>query len=176
MVFQVRRISPAIFGFALFCFVLPFITLSCPGGQFTFTGVQIALGTTVKEPGMFGQEGEEKKIHGEPLALMALICVAAGLCAGLLLRGGAAKWAGVGLGILATLFLLFLKGKINNDVMKEGEGMFQVTYGAGYWLALLASGVGATFNAVLGKLFFSSEQAIEPPAPISTAQSGAEET
>lgn len=167
MVFKARRISPAIFGFALFCFFLPFITLSCPGGQFTFSGTQLALGTTVKAPDMFGQSGEEKKIPPEPLALLALLCLAAGVGAGLLLSAGPSRWGSLLLGVLAAVFLLLLRGKVGSDALKEGQGMFQVSFGIGYWLALLASCLTVAFNAALSKLLPESrgEPAAEPSAP-----------
>jgi hypothetical protein len=170
MVFKVHRISPAIFGFALFCFLLPFVTLSCPGGEFTFSGTQLALGTTVKSPDMFGQQGEEKKIPSEPLALLALLCVAAGIGAGLLLPAGSSRWVNVLLGILAAVFLLLLRGKISGDALKEGQGMFQVSFGIGYWLALLASCLTVAFNAALSKILPESrvEAVVEPPAPLTS--------
>lgn len=175
MVLKARRISPAIFGFALFCFLLPFVTLSCPGGQFTFTGVQLAAGTTVKEPGMFGGVGTEKKIKPEPLALLALLCIAAGVCVGLFFRSSAGNWGGVTLGSLAVVFLLLLKGKINSDAVKQGEGMLQVTFGIGYWLALMASFLAAAFSAVLSKLVPTlriEPPVAESPAPVSHIEPG----
>jgi hypothetical protein len=177
MVLKIHRISPAIFGFALFCFLLPFITLSCPGGQFTFSGTQLALGTTVEEPGMFGQEGEEKKIPPEPLALLALLCIAVGVGAGILMAAGPGRWVSLLLGALATVFLLLLRGKVASDALKEGQGMFQVSFEAGYWLALLASCLTVAFNAALPKLLPESlgEPVAEPSelsAPVPSEQPG----
>ncbi|HKH46919.1 MAG TPA: hypothetical protein VKM72_19860 [Thermoanaerobaculia bacterium] len=174
MVFKVHRISPAIFGFALFCFLLPFVTLSCPGGQFTFSGTQLALGTTVEAPDMFGQKGEEKKIPPEPLALLALLCLGVGVGAGILLSAGPGRWVNVLLGVLAAVFLLLLRGKISSDALKEGQGMFQVSFGVGYWLALLASCLTVAFNAAFSKLFpaFRVEPAAEPSAPSAPVTSG----
>lgn len=57
MMVRVRHVSPAAFGFVVLCFLLPFVTLSCPGGSFTFSGVQLATGTTIEEPGLFGLSG-----------------------------------------------------------------------------------------------------------------------
>ena|GEM_PF-3727542 len=43
-----RKTSSGFFGFALFCFLLPFVTLSCPGMEATLTGAQLATGTTLE--------------------------------------------------------------------------------------------------------------------------------
>ena len=171
MVLKVHRISPVIFGFALFCFFLPFVTLSCPGGRFTFSGTQLALGTTVKSPDLFGNEGEEKKIPAEPLALLALLCVAGGIGAGLLLTAGSGRWVNVLLAALAALFLFLLRGKVSGDALREGQGMFQVSFGIGYWLALLASCLAVAFNAALSRLFpeTRADTVTEPSAPAAPA-------
>jgi len=175
MVVKIHRVSPSIFAFALFCFLLPFVTLSCPGGQFTFSGTQLALGTTLKASDMFGQRGQEEKIPPQPLVLLALLCVAAGVGAGFLLSAGPNRRVSLLLGALASVFLLLLRGKLSNDVLKESKGMFEVTFGIGYWLALLASFLTVAFNAALFKLFpeFRIEAPeVEPSAPVSPGQPG----
>jgi hypothetical protein len=175
MVLKIHRISPAISGFAFFCFFLPFVTLSCPGGQFTLSGTQLATGTTLKAPDMFGQKGQEQKIPPQPLALLALLCVAAGVGTGLLLSAGPRRLGSLLFGALAAICLLLLRGKLGSDALKEGQGMFEVTFGIGYWLALFASFLTAVFNAALSKLFPELRIEVpsaEPSAPISPGQSG----
>ena len=141
---SVKHVSPAGFLFVLFCFVLPFVTLSCPAGQFTFTGVQLATGTTIEEPQMFGQ-AKQRKIDGEPLALFALLValIGGGLA---FLAGRTTRLAAAGLGGLGAILLLMLKSKIASDAVKEGGGMFQVSFGAGYWLALVGFIAAAGLN------------------------------
>ena len=73
MQLRMRHISSASFLFALFCFLLPFVTLSCPGASITFSGAQLVTGTTVEVPQMFG-EAQQQKFDSEPLAVLAFLC------------------------------------------------------------------------------------------------------
>lgn len=121
------------------------------------------------------QEESPISFLSEPLALLALLCVAAGVLVGILLPAGPRRWSGMLLGALAAVFLLLLRSKINNDAVKEGQGMFQVTFGIGYWLAVFASGLAAVFNAAFARR--SPAVRIESPpmeshAPVPPNQSG----
>lgn len=112
--------------FALFCFFLPFLTISCPAGRFSFSGVQLATGTTIEEAQMFGEK-RERTLPAEPLATGAI-------------------------GALNFILLLLLKSKLDQDAVVQGGGMLQVSWGAGYWLALLgyASTAAIVFLMVRG--------------------------
>ena len=90
------------------------------------------------------------------------------------MRAGPGRWGNLLLGALAAVFLLLLRGKLSSDVLKESQGMFQITFGIGYWLALLASLLTVAFNAALSKLLpeFRIEPAAEPPAPVTPGQPG----
>lgn len=156
MQLRMRHISSASFLFGLLCFFLPFITLSCPGANITFSGAQLATGTTVEVPQMFGG-ATPKKFDSEPLALFALLCALAGLAVGLSSAKGA-RTISVGLGILGAILLLALKAKISSDVAREGEGMLVVSYGLGYWLALISALFAAGFNFVLSRVRLTTVQ------------------
>lgn len=153
--------------FALFCFFLPFMTLSCPGGSFTFSGVQFATGTTIQEPQMFGKT-TERKIPAEPLATAAfgLTIVAAliGLASTRTPRLATASIAAVNF-----VLLLLLKSKLDKEALSQGGGMFQVTWGLGFWLAL--AGYASTVAVVTLIL-----RGTDPPAsaPISTTSTSTE--
>lgn len=150
MQLRMRHISSASFLFALFCFFLPFVTLSCPGANITLSGVQLVTGTTVEEPQMFGGP-TQRELGSEPLAVLAFLCVLAGLVVGLASPKGV-RAISVGLGVLGAVLLLALKAKIGSDVSRQGEGMLSVSYGLGYWLALLSCLFAAAFNFVLAKI------------------------
>lgn len=149
MQLRMRHISSANFLFVLLCFFLPFITLSCPGTSITFSGTQLVTGTTVEVPQMFGGAAQ-KKFDSQPLALFAFLCALAGLVVGLSSAKGARRIS-AGLGILGAVLLLALKAKISGDVSREGEGMLSVSYGFGYWLALISSLFAAVFNFILSR-------------------------
>src|SRR3990172_8569279 len=77
---NVKKFSPAVFGLALLCFLLPFVSVSCQGQKIaTFTGAQLVTGTTLEQPGRFGGQGEGRKIDREPIAIIALASGVLGL-------------------------------------------------------------------------------------------------
>lgn len=70
-----RKLSPAAFVLALICFFLPFANFSCQGHQVaTFSGIQLATGTTVKQPQVFGAP-RSQRVDPEPFAVLALLSV-----------------------------------------------------------------------------------------------------
>ena len=149
---EVKKFSPAAFGFAAFCFLLPFVTFSCPGAQASYSGVQVMLGTTIEEPTLFG-EPKKKRLDGEPLAQLAFLCALGGLVLAFLRamkEGATGTLVASGAG---TALLLALKSKIEGDVLSEGEGMIQVSFELGFWLALLAflAAAAASVYLLIGK-------------------------
>jgi hypothetical protein len=141
---SLKHIPPFGFLLTLLCFLLPFVTLSCPAGQFTFSGLEIAKGTTIDEPQMFGGV-KQREVKGESLALVALLCAVIGAGVGFM-GNRMARFVAVGLGGLGAVLLLLLRSKIESDVLREGGGMFQVSYGVGFWLAFLGFIVAAGLN------------------------------
>lgn len=162
---EAKKFSPAVFGLAIICFFLPFTHISCSGERVaTLTGIQLVTGTTIgnqetdsaqtnggpfiRPSDVRPQDREDGKIDPEPLAIFALCSTIAGLW--LSFRRGK-EWAiatavagGVGL-----ILLLLLKAKIDNDVLKEGEGIVQVEYAFGFWLLLVLFLSAIGLNAYL---------------------------
>lgn len=127
--------------FALFCFMLPFLTISCPGGSARFNGVELAVGTTVEQEG-----GAKQRLNPEPLAAIALgLTIVAALVSVFTRRGN--RIATGAIAGLNLLLLILMKSKIEHDALMQGKGMFQVTWGFGYWLALL--GYASTVATVI---------------------------
>jgi hypothetical protein len=146
---EIKKFSPAIYGLALICFFLPFTHISCQGEKVaTFTGVQLVTGTTIEQTEMFSEGKKAKKIAPEPLAILVLFSTIAGL--GLsFLKGKESTLASAIAGGAGLIFLLLLKAKIDNEVLKEGEGVLRVEYGAGFWLILLLFLFAAGLNGFL---------------------------
>jgi hypothetical protein len=142
---KIEKCSPAVFGLILICFFLPFTHISCQGEKVaTFTGIQLLTGTTIERlPTTFEEGKKVKKLDPEPLAILTFIAALYGLGFSYLIKGRKATMTGeqymapAVAGGIGLLFLLFLKAKIDSEVLKEGEGMLRVEYGIGFWLVLL---------------------------------------
>jgi len=148
---QRSKVSAAIFAAAAFCFLLPFVTVSCGGQKVaTFSGVQLAFGTEVNQPQMFGP-AQKKNVDAEPLATLAGLCALLGLGLGFIESSRAALGPAVS-GVVGALFLLLVKSNMDDKIVKQGQGMLQVSYEAGFTLTLLLLIAGAALN---GYGFFS---------------------
>lgn len=128
-----RKSSSGFFGFALFCFLLPFVTLSCPGMDATLTGAQLATGTTL----------EGQQIGGDVVAVAALLFTACAL--GLSLIPGREALVGAMLtGVSGALSLLLLGLRLPQLAHQQTEGLVRVSFEVGYWLSLAAVATAAT--------------------------------
>lgn len=141
------KVSPAIFIAVILCFCMQFVTVSCGGQRVAgFSGVQLAAGTTIEQPQMFGPP-QKQKVGPDPAAAFAALCAILGLGLSFLGSGlvlGPAISGGVG-----ALSLVILKSRIDDQIAKQGGGMFQVNYEAGFIMALLLF-LGATaWNAYM---------------------------
>lgn len=141
MAISVPRLRASLFGLTLVCFLLPFVTVACPAGQFTFSGIQLALGTTVEEQQLLGPP-RVRRIDGDPLALVALGCAALGTGMAFV-SGGWGRVLTAATGVTGLVFLFAVKNKIDGQVATQAVALLRVWYGIGYWLAL--SGFGAVF-------------------------------
>lgn len=133
----VKKISPALFALTLICFCLPFITISCRQEQITtLNGIELATGKTVKPPSLFGEQTKEQKIPAEPLAILALFSGIIGLGTSFI-KAKKSAIAPAGAGTAGFILLLMLKSKIDDEIVKQGQGLFLVSYGFGFWMAFL---------------------------------------
>ncbi len=143
-----KKISASMFALILICFFLPFMSLSCQGKDIvTMTGLQMATGVELANPaaslsgslgGSVAAAAKTQKIAGSVPLGIAFVTAAAGLAATLLLkdRFQQSLVPGVASGI-GAIILLFVKSGTDSEVIKQGSGMIQVSYGIGFYLALL---------------------------------------
>ncbi len=125
---MLKNISPAIFGIALLFFLLPWVELSCQGHKVvSVNGFQLATGTTI----------ERQKTKGEALAVIALLSTIAGLIL-CFLKHRMKNLILIVVSGLGTIMLLLLRVKLDGDILREGRGMVQLNYNAGYYLTLLS--------------------------------------
>ena len=143
----IKKFSPALFGFALFCFLLPFVTMSCPAGSVTLTGVQLVTGTEI--------QGQETGFSLMAVLAFAAAAIALGVSFVKTRQGSFA--AGL-MGAMAIVFLLLLQLRIRNDVIQQTGSLAALQFNAGYWLSLLGVAAGAASR------FFVLSRAEEPAA------------
>ncbi len=145
-----RKLSPATLILVLICFFLPFVTFSCQGQRIaSLSGMQLATGTTVQQPQMFGPP-KTQKIDAEPLASLALLCVLVGL--GLsFLKGKKGAVGSAALACLAVFLLVGLKSQLESDALQQAGGVAQLSFDAGYYFSLVLL-IAATGLGVYGLL------------------------
>lgn len=170
---SLKKFSPALYFIIAFCFFLPFVNLSC-GGQtvMSLTGFQLITGAEVKPQGMFGQENifgqqdksEEKseKIEAQPLALFAFLMAILGLLLSLLKKKTTALLCTV-VSALGFIFLILLKVDIDGDAAISGQGVIQIDYQFGYWLAFLLFLLAAIVQWLIFKEPAASGTTMETP-------------
>lgn len=146
------------------CYLFPFLTITCAGMQDrSFTGVQLAIGTTIEEPQMFGP-ARQKQVEAEPYALIAVSCAVIGALAALVSGTAGRVLTGL-MGALQGLFLLLLQSKLRQMVATQGQGMLSLRIEAGYWIALIACGF-AVLLAFVPDDFKSAAVAAAPAPPV----------
>jgi uncharacterized Zn finger protein (UPF0148 family) len=131
-----KKISPALFGIALICFLLPFVNLTCQGSKVaTLTGLQLVAGGKMEVPTMGGTK-QYQKFKGEPMALIAFLCGLAGV--GLsFLKGKKNNGITALAGVMGVIFLFILKSRMEDEVLKNAGGMVQTDYAIGFYFVLL---------------------------------------
>lgn len=129
------KYRPLPFGVTLVAYLLPFLTMTCMGQSHTFSGYQVAFGTTVS-----GQ-----KLAGEPMAVLVLICAAVGLVLSLKPALAAAIKVELACSAVSVVLLLALQSKIGSAAAKQSV---QVSFQFGYWLALAALAAGCVLGAI----------------------------
>ena len=159
---SLKKVSPAVFGIALICFLLPWVNFSCQGYKVaSFTGLQLVTGTTIQQQDMFG-ETKNYKIKSEPLAVAVLLVTIVGFVLSFLKSAKSSLITSI-VGVLAFVLLLLFKSKIDTDAVNQSQGMIQAEYAIGFWLALILFIAAAALN---GYIYFSSK----PPAQTTTPQ------
>ncbi|MGA7242161.1 MAG: hypothetical protein WBX19_03210 [Terracidiphilus sp.] len=128
----------------LLCFFLPFVTVSCNGMKvYSFTGQQLATGTTMSQPEMFGPP-KTQKVDPNAFAAVAFLCSAAGVILCLLGRKmirSVAVTASVG-----SASLLAMKIQLDHQIQKQGMGVAENKYQFGFFIALLLMMVSAGWS------------------------------
>lgn len=125
------RVGP--FLIALLCFVMPFLQISCDDkALIRMTGVNLITGVEMKEP----MSEETQRISPNPFAIVALVAAILGLVVALA-GGKGSSWMEAVMGGCGALALLFLKFRMDADVLSHSSGMpLSVQYLVGFWGAM----------------------------------------
>jgi tetratricopeptide (TPR) repeat protein len=153
-----KTFSPATFGLTLLCFFLPFVHVSCQGERVTtLKGINFVIGKKLSTadlklprgfqdpfastgmklpPELRNPSRGQDKVDPELWAVAAFLAAVGGLAVSFVKdkRG----WIGGTIaGSAGVVMLLLLKMKIDNDLVREGQGLLQAQYALGYYLAVL---------------------------------------
>jgi hypothetical protein len=155
---QIKKFSPAAFIIIIFCFFLPFVNLTCSGQTvMTLTGIQLITGAEYKpldQKEMFGedQSGQQTRqltssqnIDAQPMALFALVAAILALAISFIKKKIPALICMI-ISVLGAISLLLLKGNLDGDATMQGQGIVQIEYQLGYWLAFLLFIIGAVLQ------------------------------
>jgi hypothetical protein len=132
-----RSISMAVSAIA---YLLPFLTVGCPAGDRTASGINLVTGVTVTEEQFFGPPTQRRQ-DGEPVAMLAFGLAIAAAVVGLG-KTNASRMGCAAASALSGLFLLILRQGTEQEVQSQGMGMLSVQWEIGYWIALLGCGAG----------------------------------
>jgi hypothetical protein len=155
------------FAFILLCFILPFVQVSCQQQKLmSFNGFQMAFGTEILEPQMFGPP-KTRQIPGDGLILLSFLAALAGLgCS--FIKGKLGSLVTAICGAIGFIFMLMFKVRLDNEVLKQAGGLLNVEYLFGFIVACFLFLVSAALN---GYIFYGERaDTTLPVAPTNTAE------
>lgn len=156
---QIKKFSPAAFIIIIFCFFMPFVSITC-GGQkvMSLTGIKLITGAEYKPQGMFDQKDmpedqmefkkdfdKEQNIDAQPMALFALIMAVIALILSFIQQKVPALICMIA-SVLGAAFLLLLKANLDSDIPSDAQMVIEIEYQFWYWLALLLFFGGAVLQ------------------------------
>ena len=105
----------------------------------TITGLEMVTGFDYETPEQVGRASPEILA----IVVLAITLLGAGAY---FLRGKGGSVSRGTLAVLGIVLLLILKFKIDGDIKKEGEGLFQASYLLGFWLTFISFLAAAATN------------------------------
>ena len=140
-----RRFSFTPLALVLLCFFLTFVSLSSCGGQqklYSANGYQVAFGTEIQQPQMFGPPRIQNTGISPPIILVLLLTIAGIVMSFVKINAQILKVELRNLLVLlfsgmALFLMLLFKFVTDYGVRSQSNGMVQVDYGAGFILTVL---------------------------------------
>lgn len=128
-----KKLSPALFGIIIICFLLPFVGVSCGGTEvLQLNGLDLVKG--------FTQDGQG--IDPNPLAIISLLAAIAGLAVGFMEKKSANLIAAI-MGAVGFISNIIMKSTIDGNAAEQG---LETNWHAGYYLSLLLFLAAVLFN------------------------------
>ena len=180
-----RKISLSLLGLAILSFLLPWSTVSCGSQKFyTFSGIDLAIGETIKIPKGLGLDLEEefKEVSTrEGMATIAFIVGIAGMLAGFLIKNERARKVILSVcGGSGGILLYLLENKLSKEALIQGGGMIDINYHFGFYASMLLFFAVCIVNVLPGDLLkkvslkpVQSTTLKGPPKPSFCTQCGA---
>ena len=142
-----KKFNRGFFGLAIISFLLPFITVSCQNTPIMrFSGVNLITGKTIEVPTSAFGTTEKKSIPGDWRVILAFLSAIIGLLTSFLKKDNSTIPAING--SLGPILLLMLKSDLDRQIIEQGQGMLNVTYGLGFWLAFFLFLAAAIINGL----------------------------
>lgn len=141
-----KLLSSGFFGLTLLSFCLPWVTVSCQQQRITtVTGIQMVTGMDVAEPGsgIFGGRVKSKHIEPNALAVVAVVAAVAAFFISIIAGGASVLPA-----IIGVLVAFALKSNLDQDTLKQGQGLLSITYESGFWAYILFLICGSLSNLI----------------------------
>lgn len=129
----------------LIAFFMPWVTISCSTTEITYTGYDLAAGTSSDEdvPSSAQDEAEDESdviLFGIPLAGLAALGIAIRRTVGKVSQAQA-RWTYLAAGIIGLILLGLKYAALQSDLSdaeeQVGEGVVTLTYEIGWWLTAL---------------------------------------
>jgi len=150
---KAKKFRWSVFALIVLFFILPFVQVSCQQQKLmSFTGFQMAFGTEIQEPQMFGPP-KTRQISGDAFILLSFLVALAGLgCS--FIKGRLGNITTAICGSVGLIFMLAFKVRLDNEVLKQSGGVLEVEYLFGF----VASCLLFLASAVVGAYFFYTEK------------------
>jgi len=142
-----KKFNRGFFGTAIISFFLPFITISCQNTDIVkLSGVNLITGKTIEVPTSAFGSTEQRAVSGDWRVAFAFLSAIVGFLMSFFKKNNSTIPAVNG--TLGTLLLLMLKFDLDREVSQQAQGMLNVTYGLGFWLAFFLFLAAAIINGL----------------------------
>lgn len=139
------KLSPVLFVIVILSFFLPFLNISCGGSQvYSFSGFKTAFGTTVTQDQGLGYSRSEK-VDGDGVAVAVFITAVLGLLLSFL-KTNSGKIINTIISGAGSVLIIIFPIESSSRISKEAPSYVQISYGAGYYLALIFFILALAFN------------------------------
>lgn len=143
------RLATYSFALTCFCFLLPFLTISCGGLSMTLSGVQTITGASTEELGEQAQSAASR-VEGSLATGFAACCAVFGLLLTLREPHRTQHKVAATAAALGALSLVLFQASAEIAATTQGMGLIRLKFGVGYWLSLLGLvGAGVALIAAL---------------------------